>query len=59
MTPGKTQDKPAEEMLNVALTPEVKRDLGRVSLYNSRTMRRQAAIYIARGVARDMRRIEK
>ena len=59
MTPEKTQDKPAEEMLNVALAPDVKRDLGKVSLYNSRTMRRQAAIYIARGVARDIKRIKR
>ena len=48
-----------EQMLNVPLAPEVKRDLGRVATYNSRTMRRQAAIYIARGVAKDMRRIAR
>lgn len=48
-----------EKMLNVALAPEVKRDLGRVATYNSRTMRRQAALYIARCVAKDMRRIAK
>ena len=48
-----------EEVLNVALAPEVKRDLGRVSTYNSRTMRRQAALYIQRCVARDMRRIAR
>lgn len=51
--------KGGEEMLNVALAPEVKRDLGRVSTYNSRTMRRQAALYIQRAVARDIRRIAK
>ena len=51
--------KVSEEMLNVALPPEVKRDLGRVATYNSRTMRRQAALYIARCVARDIRRIAR
>ena len=48
-----------ELMLNVALPPSVKRDLGRVALYNSRTQRRQAALYIQRAVARDVRRIAK
>ena len=48
-----------ELMLNVPLPPDVKRDLGRISLYNSRTQRRQAAIYIQQGVARDIRRIVK
>ena len=46
-----------EQMLNVPLAPEVKRDLGRVAFYNSRTQRRQAALYIQRAVARDIRRI--
>lgn len=48
-----------ELMLNVPLSPSVKRDLGRVALHNSRTQRRQAALYIQRAVARDVRRIEK
>ena len=48
-----------ELMLNVPLPPSVKRDLGRVALYNSRTQRRQAALYIQRAVARDIRRIVK
>lgn len=48
-----------ELMLNVPLAPSVKRDLGRVALYNSRTQRRQAALYIQRAVARDVRRIAK
>lgn len=57
---SKASDKPnGEEIVSVALAPEVKRDLNKVSLYNSRTMRRQAAIYIQRGVARDVRRIVK
>lgn len=46
-----------EEMLNVPLPPDVKRDLGRISLYNGRTQRRQAAIYVARCVASDIRRL--
>lgn len=46
-----------EQIVSVALAPEVKRDLGRVALYNSRTQRRQAALYIQRAVARDIRRI--
>lgn len=51
---------PADElMLNVPLPPSVKRDLGRISLYNSRTQRRQASLYIQWCVARDMRRIAK
>lgn len=48
-----------EQMLNVPLPPDVKHNLGRISLYNSRTQRRQAAIYIQQGVARDMRRLAK
>lgn len=48
-----------ELMLNVPLAPEVKRDLGRVALFNSRTQRRQAALYIQRCVERDIRRIAK
>jgi len=47
----------AELMLNVPLAPELKRDLELVANHNSRTQRRQAALYIARCVARDIRRI--
>ena len=46
-----------EQIVSVALSPTVKRDLGRVALYNSRTQRRQAALYIQRCVERDIRRI--
>ncbi len=53
------ETKTKEQMLNVPLTPEVKRELGRVALYNSRTMRRQAALYIQRCVRADARRIWK
>lgn len=48
-----------ELMLNVPLSPSVKRDLGRVSLYNSRTQRRQAALYIQKCVARDINKIAR
>lgn len=56
-TNGKSNS--GEQMLNVPLPPSVKRDLGRISLYNSRTQRRQASLYIQWCVARDMRRIAK
>ena len=59
MSKASDKEKGGEEMLNVPLAPEVKRDLGRIATYNSRTMRRQAALYIARCVAKDMRRIAK
>ena len=55
---GKRQSRD-EQMLNVPLPPSVKRDLGRISLYNSRTQRRQASLYIQWCVARDIRRIVK
>ena len=54
-----TVTRETEQQLNVPLTPEVKRELNRISLYNSRTMRRQAAIYVSRCVRADARRIFK
>ena len=59
---SKTTDKTncdTEQILNVPLPPDVKHNLGRISLYNSRTQRRQAALYIQHCVARDMRRLAK
>ena len=49
--------KNAEQVLNVPLAPALKRDLGRISLFNGRTQRRQAALYIERAVTRDIARI--
>ena len=54
-----TGNSATEQQLNVPLTPEVKRELNRISLYNSRTMRRQAAIYVSRCVRADAKRIFK
>ena len=48
---------PKERQLNIGLDPDTKRDLARISLYNGRTQRKQAAIYVARAVAKDIRRI--
>ena len=55
----KTKARAAEKQLNIGLDPEVKRGLERVALYNGRTLRRQAAIYVSRCVERDIRRIAK
>lgn len=49
----------AESVLNVPLAPDTRRGLERVSLYNSRTLRRQAALYIDRAVRRDIQRMER
>ena len=59
MMTERTKIRTAEKQLNIGLDPEVKRGLERVALHNGRTLRRQAAIYVARGVERDMRRIAK
>lgn len=56
---AKTKIRAPEKMLNIGLPPDVKRGLERVSLYNSRTQRKQAAIYVAYGVQRDLKRIWK
>ena len=45
-----------ERLLNIPLTAELRRDLKTVSDKNGRTMRRQASMYVARGVEREMRR---
>ena len=55
----KTKASAVERQLNIGLDPDVKRDLGRVALYNGRTQRKQAAMYVTRCVARDIRRIAK
>jgi hypothetical protein len=55
----RTKIRTAEKQLNIGLDPEVKSGLERVALYNGRTLRRQAAMYVARGVQRDIRRIAK
>lgn len=55
----KTKARAAEKQLNIGLDPEVHRGLDRVALYNGRTLRRQAAMYVAKGVERDLRRIAK
>lgn len=54
-----TETRETEKQLNVPLTPEIQRELNRISLYNGRTMRRQAAIYVTRCVRADARRIFK
>ena len=46
-----------EKQLNIGLDPDTKRDLARIALYNSRTQRKQAALYVTRAVARDIKRI--
>lgn len=48
-----------EKQLNIGLDPDTKRDLAHIALYNSRTQRKQAALYVTRAVARDIKRISK
>ena len=55
----KTKTHAAEKQLNIGLDPDVHRGLDRVALYNGRTLRRQAAMYVAKGVERDLKRIGK
>ena len=49
----------AEKQLNIGLDPDVKRDLERVALHSGRTQRKQAAMYVAKCVERDIRRLER
>lgn len=49
----------AESVLNVPLCPETRRNLERVSCYNSRTLRRQAALYIDRCARREVAAIDR
>ena len=55
----KTDAHAAEKQLNIGLDPDVKRDLGRVALHSGRTQRKQAAMYVAKCVERDIRRLER
>lgn len=55
----KTKVRAAEKQLNIGLDPDVKRNLERIALYNGRTQRKQAAMYVTHCVARDVRRIAK
>ena len=55
----KTKVRAAEKQLNIGLDPEVKRNLERIALYNGRTLRRQAAMYVTRDVQRDIKKISK
>lgn len=55
----KAKARAAEKQLNIGLNPEVKRGLEHIARYNGRTLRRQASMYVSRGVERDIRRITK
>ena len=55
----KTKARAAEKMLNIGLAPDVHRGLERIALYNGRTLRRQAAMYVTKDVQRDIKRLEK
>lgn len=55
----KTKARAAEKMLNISLAPEVKRGLERIALYNGRTLRRQASMYVERCVSQDIKRLAR